>query len=166
VIFITVGHQTPFDRLILAMDDWAQRTGERDIFAQVGRSDIKPRNFPAVPFLSPEEFDRKMREADRIVGHAGTGTIIAALTRGKPLLVMPRLSSRGETRNDHQIPTAKHFAGQNLVLAALDESELHECMQKFVNFCPKQTLQDAASAQLIARLRGFIFSPASDLRPI
>lgn len=157
MIFVTVGHQTPFDRLIRAMDEWATSTGERSVFAQVGRSDIKPRSFPAVQFLSPDEFDRRMREAKAIVGHAGTGTIIAALTLGKPLLVMPRLSSKGETRNDHQVPTAAYFSSQGYVLAAADEKELGPRMTELLAYRPQKTLPDAASPQLIARLRSFIF---------
>jgi len=97
-----------------------------------------------------------MREATGIVAHSGTGTIIAAAQLGKPLLVMPRLARLEETRNDHQVPTMKHFADRGYVLAANDESELTRRMDELERFRPRATIGGAASDQLIAALREFI----------
>src|SRR5262245_45623766 len=114
----------PFDRMVRVVDDWAARSGRTDVFGQIGTTEYQPRNFKAAERMSPQEFKTRMQEASGIVAHAGTGTIIAALELGKPLLVFPRLSVLGETRNDHQIPTARHFADAGHVLAAFDETEL------------------------------------------
>lgn len=157
MIFVTVGHQMPFDRLIRAMDEWAASLARRDVVAQVGRSDYQPKVIRATPFLSPHEFDQHMNEASAVVAHAGTGTIIAALERGKPLLVLPRLSKFGETRNDHQVPTARHFADAGYVLAAGDERELGGRMRDLEKFTPRATIGGTASPELLGRLRQFIF---------
>ena len=37
------------------------------------------------------------------------GTIIAALESSKPLLMLPRLARRKESRNNNQVGTARHF---------------------------------------------------------
>src|SRR4051812_23579620 len=118
----------PFDRLVRVIDDWAGRCQRTDVFGQIGRTAFRPRHFGSAAHLTPEEFRVRMREATGIVAHAGTGTIIAALQLRKPLLVLPRLSVLGETRNDHQIPTARHFADAGHILAAFDETELSEKM--------------------------------------
>jgi len=157
VIFVTVGHQMPFDRLIRAMDEWAGAQSRSDVFAQIGRSDYQPKSMRTTAFLSPGEFEQRMDEAGAVVAHAGTGTIIAALQRGTPLLVLPRLSRFGETRNDHQVPTAKHFDDAGYVLAAKDESELPERMRELETFKPRTKIGGAASPELIARLRAFVF---------
>ena len=157
MIFVTVGHQMPFDRLIRAMDEWAAASSRSDVVAQIGTSDYKPKTIRATPFLSPGEFERHMDEASAIIAHAGTGTIIAALQRGKPLLVLPRLSKFGETRNDHQVPTAKHFADAGYVLVARDESELSTKMRELDSFTPRGTIAGTASPELIDRLRVFTF---------
>lgn len=157
MIFVTVGHQMPFDRLIRAMDEWAQRTGRTDVFAQIGKASYRPRHFQAVEHLTPEEFQQRMEQASGIVGHAGTGTIIAALQLGKPLLVMPRLSRFGETRNDHQLPTAQHFASAGRILAAFDEAELMTKMNELESFSPRASIDGRASPELIARIREFAF---------
>ena len=44
MIFITVGTDLPFDRMIRALDDWAGASGRRDIFAQIGEGGWEPKN--------------------------------------------------------------------------------------------------------------------------
>lgn len=157
MIFVTVGHQMPFDRLIRAMDEWAGGLARGDVFAQIGRGEFQPKVIRATAFLSPGEFEKNMDEASAVVAHAGTGTIIAALQRGKPLLVLPRLSKFGETRNDHQVPTARHFADGGYVLSAKDETELPQRLRELETFRPRGTIGGAASAELTERLRRFVF---------
>ncbi len=157
MIFVTVGHQMPFDRLIRAVDEWARQNGRNDLFAQVGDTAYRPSHMPAVRFLSPTEFQQRMREAKAVVAHAGTGTIIAALQLGKPLLVLPRLSRLGETRNDHQVATARHFADSGRILAAYREEDLPAMLDRLETFKPSGTIDGYASPELIERLRSFIF---------
>jgi UDP-N-acetylglucosamine transferase subunit ALG13 len=156
VIFVTVGHQMPFDRLIRAVDAWAARAGRADLFAQVGQSQLRPAVFPAQAFLEPDAFQRAMAEAGAIVAHAGTGTIIAALRLGKPLLVLPRRAALGETRNDHQLATARHFASRGLIRAAMNESDLDGELQAIEQFRPAMRLGGGASPELIRCIREFI----------
>ncbi len=99
-----------------------------------------------------------MDAASAVIAHAGTGTIIAALQRGKPLLVLPRLARFGETRNDHQVPTARHFGDAGYVLVAQDERELPARLKELETFRPRGTIGGTAAPQLIERLRGFVLS--------
>jgi UDP-N-acetylglucosamine transferase subunit ALG13 len=91
MIFLTVGTQFPFDRLVRAVDNFfdAYELGD-EVFAQIGDTTYKPRHFEAVATLDKEMFDRRFHEASAIIGHAGMGTIMLALDSGKPLLAMPR----------------------------------------------------------------------------
>jgi UDP-N-acetylglucosamine transferase subunit ALG13 len=158
VIFVTVGHQMPFDRLVRAIDDWAEQTGRDDIFAQIGKAKYRPVNFPFTSSMPPQEFMLRMKESSAVVAHAGTGTIIAALELKKPLLVLPRLSALGETRNDHQIPTAQRFADAGCILSAADEDQLVHRMDELESFQPRGMIEHHASDELISRLRQFIFN--------
>jgi UDP-N-acetylglucosamine transferase subunit ALG13 len=109
MIFVTVGSQLPFDRLTAAVDDWAADRPDAELFGQVGDTASPPTNFASVSTMSPEEYEQRFAEAELIVGHVGMGTIIAALELGKPLLMLPRLASLKESRNDNQVGTARHF---------------------------------------------------------
>jgi UDP-N-acetylglucosamine transferase subunit ALG13 len=52
------------------------------------------------------------------------GSILSALSLGKPLLILPRREDLGEHRNDHQRATAGWVAGRRGVFVAADEAEL------------------------------------------
>ena len=68
--------------------------------------------------------------ADAIIGHAGIGTIITALQLAKPLLVMPRQGALRETRNDHQLATARRFCNFPSVHVAQDEHDLQRWLSR------------------------------------
>lgn len=124
MIFVTVGGQLPFDRLIHTVDEWAAEHGREDVFAQIGDSPKPPRHIQWKHFLSPEEFQEKARESDVIIAHAGMGSILTALELHKPIVVMPRRAHLREHRNDHQWATVKHLDKGVGVIVAADETEL------------------------------------------
>jgi UDP-N-acetylglucosamine transferase subunit ALG13 len=129
VIFVTVGTQTPFDRLVQAADAWAHARGRRDVFMQIGAGDCVPRHATWARFLEPTEFQERFRRATLLVAHAGTGSILQALQAGRPLLVLPRRAALGETRNDHQLATCAKFADRGLAVA-WTEQELGPLMDR------------------------------------
>ena len=83
--------------------------GRRDVFAQVGPTDLRPRHIEWAPFIEPAEFRERVRACSAMVAHAGMGSILTAMEFGKPILVMPRRGALMETRNDHQVATARRF---------------------------------------------------------
>lgn len=156
MIFVTVGTQVPFDRLVRGVDAWASARGRRDVFAQTGASAWRPAHIEHAPFLDPEDFRRRFDAADAIVAHAGMGSIITALEMGKPILVMPRLSSLGEHRNDHQVATAKRFLELGSVAVAFEEAELAARLDGLGSLEGGRRIGATASPRLLAVLREFI----------
>ena len=55
MIFVTVGTQLPFDRMIRVVDEWVAQTGRRDVFAQIGDASYTPSATQWVRFLTPDE---------------------------------------------------------------------------------------------------------------
>jgi UDP-N-acetylglucosamine transferase subunit ALG13 len=131
MIFLTVGAQMPFDRLVRAVDAWAARGGNDGVFAQIGRARYRPAHLHYTEFLDPRAFREAFTSARVIVAHPGMGTIINALELRKPILVMPRRGDLAETRNDHQLATAERFRELGLVEVALDERELTDRLDDF-----------------------------------
>jgi UDP-N-acetylglucosamine transferase subunit ALG13 len=126
VIFVTVGGQLPFDRLVHTVDRWAMDQQRADVFSQIGTSTNPPNHIQWERFLSPPDFQTKAREAEVIIAHAGMGSILTALELGKPIVIMPRRAHLGEHRNDHQCATVKRLGKDIGVVVAADESELLE----------------------------------------
>lgn len=156
MIFVTVGAQMPFDRLVKTVDQWAREHGRNDVFAQIGLTDYRPTNMQWTPFLSTEEFKQRYDAAMVIVAHAGTGSIITALQLGKPILIMPRRASLRETRNDHQVATSEQFRRFDSVVVALDEKELITRLEGVDNLRGCQTIEPYASRELVDAIRKFI----------
>ncbi|GMV96853.1 MAG: hypothetical protein HRF43_17720 [Phycisphaerae bacterium] len=155
MIFVTVGAQMPFDRLIQAVDRWAGRTGRDDVFAQIGRSDYRPRHIRWEAFLDEAAFTQQVKRARALVAHAGIGSIFAALQHGKPIVVMPRRAALGETRNEHQSATARYFREMGIAVAA-DEHELPALLDKLDTLTCGVRIGPDASPRLIETLRNFI----------
>jgi len=156
VIFVTVGAQMAFDRLIKGVDEWAGERKRSDVFAQIGPTDYRPSHVEWTGFLEPADFRQRVEEASAIVAHAGMGSILTALTSGKPILVMPRRGDLRETRNDHQVATAERFRALGRVAVAMDERELPERLDAIETLAASEPISSQASERLLSALRGFI----------
>lgn len=156
MIFVTVGTQLAFDRLIHGVDDWAADRPGLEVFAQAGPTSLEPRHIDWKQFVSPDECRARMRGARAIVAHAGMGTILSALELGKPLLVMPRRAALGEQRNDHQLATARRFAQHPGVAVAFDQDELAAKLDELDELAVGQPISPYASDGFTAALREFM----------
>jgi UDP-N-acetylglucosamine transferase subunit ALG13 len=165
MIFVTVGVQLPFDRLVRAVDDWASTRGRRDVLAQVGATAYSPSAIEARAFLTADEFAALVEAADLIVAHAGMGSIITALELGKPLFILPRRAELGEHRNDHQLATAERMAAQANVSVAEDEQVLVRMLDGFRAPQAASACASGASERLLAELTAFIHAPSRRGRP-
>ena len=156
MIFVTVGSQMPFDRLIGTVDRWAQSRGRDDVFAQIGETNRQPAHIQWTSRLTPAAFNHRTRDAAVVVAHAGMGAILTALTLGKPIIVLPRLGALRETRNDHQVATATQLAAMGKVHAAFNEQELEALLDQADTLSASEPLPVAASPALIQTIRRFI----------
>lgn len=156
MIFVIVGTQEPFDRLVEHIDEWSMISGYNKIFAQVAKAKYQSKNFKSVNFLPPVDFDKKFHEAELIVGHAGMGTIISALQNSKPIIVMPRLAEFHEHRNNHQLATALSFEKLGLIRAVYNKQELFAALDNRESILPSKQIKDCASDMLTKTVSDFI----------
>jgi UDP-N-acetylglucosamine transferase subunit ALG13 len=158
LILVTVGAQMPFDRLVGAVDRWAQQRNRTDVLAQIGPTAWRPSHIRWTEFLEPAEFRRHVEAADVVIAHAGMGSILTALEMGKPIVVMPRRGDLMETRNDHQVATARQLLAQGWVQVAFDEVELLLKLQQIDSIRAAARISPHASTQLISAIRQFVIS--------
>lgn len=156
MIFVTVGTQLPYDRLVRTVDEWAGRTGRTDVFAQVGPTKYRPRHIECAPFVPADECRRRMKSATAVVAHAGMGSVLTALELGKPIVVMPRRADLGEHRNDHQMATARRLLAMGRVIVAFDEEHLVAKLAQLDHLRAGSAIPAMATPQLIHVLRDFI----------
>lgn len=154
MIFVTIGTQLPFDRLIRIIDKLAPELDE-EIIAQVYKCGFTPKNIKTVDFLAPDEFNALFDKARLIISHAGMGTILSALQKDKPIIVFPRIAAMGEQRNEHQLATARKFKKTGSVNVAINEEELTSMILKGEQ-TTLQHIGNSASPSLIQSIEKFI----------
>lgn len=156
MIFVTVGSDVPFDRLVKTVDAWAERTGRTDVFAQIGDTAWKPSAIRYTNFLTPAEFTQNLNAARCVVAHAGMGTILSALQAGVPIIALPRRGHLGETRNDHQYATARYLAAAQKITVAMDETELAAMLDGIDGTPVSAQIGSSASPELVTAIAHFI----------
>lgn len=148
----------PFDRMVKAVDEWAAASGRGgEVFMQIAGGEYEPRSCEWVRLMSAPEFRERVEGADALVAHAGMGSILTALELGKPILVMPRLGRLMETRNDHQVATAKALLERGKVHVAMDETELPGKLEVIGGLRACERISPWASDELLASIRRFIW---------
>ena len=154
MIFVTIGTQLPFDRLIRIMDELAPQLNE-EVVAQVHQCGFTPKNIKAIDFLAPDEYNTPFDKARLIVAHAGMGTILSALQKDKPIIIFPRIAALGEHRNEHQLATARKFKEIGCVNVAMNAEELRDLLLN-KELRPLKKISDKASTSLIQSIEAFI----------
>lgn len=120
--FATVGSHPSFrfDRFLRALE---AIEGD-ELVVQHGPGE-PPRNaVRAVPWMSFAEIVAEMERADRVVSHAGVGTILCATRAGHVPVVLPRLRSFEETVDDHQLELGRRLAVDGRVILVEDAETL------------------------------------------
>ncbi len=156
MIFVTVGSQKfQFNRLLKEIDNLIENDKITDeVFAQIGVSDYKPKNYEYVDFMSHDEFSEKINQASLIITHAGTGVIVNGVKKGKKVIAIPRLSKYGEHVDNHQIQLIKEFSELNFIEPVYEIDKLGEALDKVQNKKYKRYISN--TGKIINSIESFI----------
>ena len=132
MIFVTVGSRGyPFDRLFRKLDElYEDKILTEEMFAQIGTSTYQPRHFSYKDYISQEEFSNKINEANIVVSHGASGSIMKALNAQKKVIVVTRLEKYNEHINDHQIQNNEAFGENRYVIPVFEMDELKNAILK------------------------------------
>ena len=130
MIFVTLGSQKfQFNRLLEKIDSLITAGAiTEEVFAQTGYSDYVPLHFAYQKFLDGTEFKEKMKQADIVITHGGTGAIINAVKQHKIVIAVPRQSAWQEHVDDHQKEIVREFGEQNYIQPCMEVEELGEAL--------------------------------------
>ena len=132
MIFVTLGSQKfQFNRLLIELDKLVEEKKiSNDIFAQIGYSDYKPKNYEFKEFLDREQFSEFMDKCDTVITHGGTGAIVGAIKRDKKVIAVPRLAKFGEHVDDHQLQIIDQFTNMNFIVGVKETNEIYEALEQ------------------------------------
>jgi UDP-N-acetylglucosamine transferase subunit ALG13 len=155
MIFVTVGGELPFDRLIRAMDGWAAAHPGADLLAQIGAGSYQPAHMRWVRRLERMAYAETLHAAELIVAHAGMGSVLSAGESGKPIVLLPRQARLREHRNDHQQDTALYLRDHAGIFVADDETALPARIDAALASAGF-SIGDTAPEVFLERLRAFV----------
>ena len=139
MILVTVGtHDHGFERLVKAMDELATELNE-PVIVPYGSSAYVPRHAQHFQWTSGQRMEQLADAARVIVTHAAAGSILVALLREKPLVVVPRLRRFGECIDDHQrqLATALDAAGKAVLVDEPAAAALRTAIERAAQHCGK-----------------------------
>jgi UDP-N-acetylglucosamine--N-acetylmuramyl-(pentapeptide) pyrophosphoryl-undecaprenol N-acetylglucosamine transferase len=125
LLFATVGVTFPFDRLV-EMVAKLKEDGDiyEDVVFQTGIGGLAPPGLQSFETLPYDQVKSYLREADIVVCHGGTGSVITALREGCRTIVVARSLEKGEHYDNHQREITNAFAARGLITPADSTEEL------------------------------------------
>jgi UDP-N-acetylglucosamine transferase subunit ALG13 len=157
VIFVTVGTQLPFERLVGTVDAWAATRAPRpDVLAQVGSGRTDYAHLRCVRSLDGAAYAEAIASAQLMLAHAGTGSILNALEQGVPVIVFPRDARFGEHRDVHHKQRARPMERMRLISVAWTESELVAMIEREFAKPASPRKPRIRNTELVDYLRGWL----------
>ena len=125
MILVTLGTQ---DQKFYRLLDCIEKSKIKDeIIVQAGgSSDYVSKKMKILKFINYDEMNKLIDEADLIITHGGTGSILTPLKKGKKVIAMARLEKYGEHINDHQVEFARNVAKRMGTIIPVEDIETLE----------------------------------------
>lgn len=137
MILVTLGTQDQkFYRLLDALEN--SKVKDKIIVQAGGSSDYQSKKMEIFRFIDYKEMEKHIDEADLIITHGGTGSIIMPLQKGKKVIACARLEKYGEHINDHQKELVSVFAEEGYILEFSDGDDIDDLIKKSKSFKPKK----------------------------
>ena len=140
MIFVILGTQDKkFPRLLDALQkkiDEGKISKKEEIIVQAGSTKYESKNMKIIDYMSVRKFEECIDRADLIICHAGVGTILTALKKGKKIIAAARLKQYGEHVNDHQLQILDNFTAEGYILALEDFDKIDLLIKQAKHFTP------------------------------
>lgn len=140
ILVLTGTQNISFVRMISSIIDFAESNPDIFFFIQGGPyvSESLPNNVCLKSYTSNEDMLDLIEQSDFVVTHAGTGSIVTSLLKGKKVIVMPRMKKYYEHNDNHQVEIAEIFSSQDLVIYWNENEGFSKVFNKVKNFTPKR----------------------------
>ena len=136
MILVTLGTQKEqFTRLLDYIEN--SRIKEK-IIVQAGHTKYKSKKMEIFDFIPYDEMDKYIDEADLVITHSGTGSVLTPLKRGKKVIVCARLCKYEEHVDDHQVELMEVFRDEGYVLELSENNSLDDIYINIKKFKPKK----------------------------
>ena len=152
MILVTLGTQKEqFTRLL----DYIENSNiEDEIIVQAGHTKYGSKKMKIFDFIPYEEMSGYIEKADLIITHAGTGSVLMPLKKGKKIIVCARDMKYDEHVDNHQQELVEVFKGEGYVLELNEDNNLNVLMREIKKVKPKKYVSN--TEKFISKLRSEI----------
>lgn len=156
MIFATVGtHGDGFPRMLNAIQTLGQR-GE--LVVQYGYGSPPTNATRAEAFFPFAEMMELFTRAEKVITHAGVGSILLASRAGHVPVILPRVARLGEHVDDHQVELARALESRNSVLVCWEPGDL----SRLLAAAPPREQAGSAGSQTLAAELACVLSAAKN----
>lgn len=142
MILVTLGTQKQqFTRILEYIEN---SNIDDEIIVQAGFTEFKSDKMKVFDFIDYDEMSKYIDKADLIITHAGTGSIVSALKKGKKVIACARLSKYLEHVDDHQEEIVEVFYEEGYILKVDDELKMDEVYNISKSFKPKKFVSNTS----------------------
>jgi len=136
MILVTLGTQKQqFCRLL----DYIEKSEIKDrILVQAGHTKYVSKKMEVFDFINYEKMEQLIDEADVVITHGGTGSIITPLKKGKRVIVCARKKEYGEHVDNHQTEIVEVLREEGYILELNECNKIDELMKEITYFKPKE----------------------------
>ncbi len=136
MILVTLGtQQQQFTRLL----DYIEKSKITDkIIVQAGHTKYTSSKMEIFEFIDYDKMSKYVDEADLIITHGGTGSIVGPLKKGKKVIGCARDKKYGEHVDNHQYELVNIFYEEGYILKIDDDTSLDEVYSNLSKFTPKE----------------------------
>ena len=136
MILVTLGTQKEqFTRLL----NYIENSNIKDkIIVQAGHTKYKSNKMEIFDFIPYEKMDEYIQQADMIITHSGTGSVLTPLKKGKKVIVCARLSKYDEHVDNHQVELLEVLKEEGYILELSEDNKLDKVYQEAKKFRPKK----------------------------
>lgn len=129
MIFVTVGTQKQQFVRLLEMLENSKELKDDEIIVQAGHTKYESKKLKIFDFISFEEMEKYIDEAEFVICHGGVGSIFTALKKNKKVLVVPRISKYKEHINDHQLEICEQLQKDGYILYLKDDKDFDKMIK-------------------------------------
>ena len=133
------------------MDTIAEKLNE-EVVMQIGNTQYEPKNARYFKFESTEKMDQLYSEARIIVCHAGVGSLMTSLEKGKPVIAVPRSSDLGEVIDNHQFEISRELENEGRINVANTLEDLERYLLEVKCVAPNPRIKN----ELVESLKCYI----------
>jgi len=156
LILVLLGtHELPFTRLLRMVEKCIDNgVIQEEVMVQGGNTKYYSNKMEIFDYLGYTQMESIINDANYILTHGGTGSIVTCLKHQKKVIAFPRLKKYNEHNDDHQAEILNVMQDEGYIKVFNEHDDLCSLIKELDNFKPNPFHSDNDS--MLEIIRDFI----------